>query len=181
MIVYSILLAASLLSVLALYRLVRGRDAEVRDTRDLASHAVPLDLEAFQNLLDAADDAFLRRNIPPLQYEVIRRMRVRAALAYLETVAANTAIVLRLAESMRTSAAEAIPEPGQAVVNEALRLRALCLLAILRLRWDFFFPGGWGKVATLLSDYRRLSLGITEMVRAREPALAAQALQALQA
>ena len=182
MIVFSILLTASLLAGFAFYRIARGNAAEITFPQEVSANTSPVDLEAFTNLLDPREDAFLREAIPQERYEVLRRMRIRAAIGYLEEVARNAAVIIRLAQTLgKEPIAESAPIPSQDVVNDALRLRVLCKLAIFRLRWEFFFPAGWGKLVMLADDYRKLADKTADLVRLREPALAHQVLSALQA
>jgi len=41
-----------------------------------------LDIEAFRNLIDSAEEAFLRNNLPPKKFREIKRQRAWAALIY---------------------------------------------------------------------------------------------------
>jgi hypothetical protein len=176
MIVFSLLLLASLLAGMALFRVARGRAREIHAAQEFPARVTPVDLEAFLNLLDPEDDAFLSGALPAQSYEILRRMRIRAAIAYLECAADNAAVIIRLAQSLAPA-----PALSQPLVNDALRLRLLCKLAICRLHWEFFFPAAWGRMVLLAEDYRALSGRAADLVRSREPALAHRVLAALQA
>src|SRR5258708_7601202 len=45
-----------------------------------------LDIEAFRNLVDPDEEAFLRSNLPPDEFKAIQRERAWAALAYMRAL-----------------------------------------------------------------------------------------------
>ena len=49
----------------------------------------PVDVEAFRNLINPAEDEYLRHRLPPSQFRIVRRERLRAMAAYVQLIASN--------------------------------------------------------------------------------------------
>ncbi len=86
-----------------------------------------LDLEAFQNLVDPDEEAFLRSSLPADQFRTIKRERAWAALAYVRTLSHIALEFSRFGHAARHSPDPRLAELGRQIVSGAvsLRLRAL--------------------------------------------------------
>ena len=87
MILSLLAIALTLLAAVFLLRLVRGSVGErrIRSLDDVNGLTVPVDLESFQNLISASEDAYLRSVLAPKAYRKMQRMRAHATLEYLRT------------------------------------------------------------------------------------------------
>src|SRR5438128_2009663 len=88
-------------SLAALYFCARGHCAAVKAISDLEGRTIPIDLIAFQKLIDPADREFLRENLPRKNYRRIQRNRNLALMNYVRCAAQNAAILIRVGESLR--------------------------------------------------------------------------------
>src|SRR6478609_7562502 len=102
-IVLAIVIAA-LLAALFFIRVSRGHAEAIANLDDLSGRTQPIDLEAFRNLIDPSETAFLRKHLPPPDFRDVHRERTYAAVEYVERIALNAAVLLRLGQAARTHA-----------------------------------------------------------------------------
>src|SRR5438309_1600685 len=111
---------AGLFLCLIVLRVRRGTGVEVSRVEELEGRLESVDLIAFQNLVDPAENRFLQDRLPPRDHRRIHRLRTRAAIAYVETVYRNAGLTIRLAEHLSRS-----PQPE--IREEAMRIQALSI------------------------------------------------------
>jgi hypothetical protein len=90
-----------------------------------------LDLEAFHNLVDPAEEDYLRTRLSPEVFHTIQRKRMRAALEYVRRTAYNASILLRVGEAARQNANPEIAAAASELIQDALRLRINAKIATL--------------------------------------------------
>jgi len=126
-----------------------------------------LDIEAFRNLVDPEEDAFLLSSLPANQFRSIKRERAWAALAYARTLSRIALEFSRFGHALRQSSDRSLAELGREVANGAVHLRILALQASARLFISAAFPKlpqrslrslfeQYGHSASLLARYRML-------------------------
>ncbi|HEY1264299.1 MAG TPA: hypothetical protein VGF06_12305 [Terriglobales bacterium] len=157
MITTAIIVICSLLCLLYMIRLARGHAVAVSTSQDLRNHLRPLDLQAFRNLVNPAEDAYLRTSLSGASYRKVRRYRLRAALSYVSCAAGNAALLVQLGEAARRSTDPAVVEAGENLVNSAIRLRVYSFQAALVLRLNLAFPSRIFNSARLAERYETLS------------------------
>ena len=169
MITTIVLVVAAFVSLLVLLHLTRRRVLAVRWLRDPAAHLRPVDLEAFRNLIDPGEEQFLRAHLPAMEFRLIQRERLRAAVEYVSAVGHNATVLLRLGQAARLSSDPSIAAAGESLVNTALRLRFSTFrsLAVLYLR--IILPGGHVSLAAVAERYE-LATGQVVMLALRYPA-----------
>lgn len=99
-----------------------------------------LDVQAFRNLVDPEEEAFLRTSLPAADYRRIKRERTRAALAYVRELSTASLQFARFGDAARRSADPAIAESGRQIANSAIALRLGALHATVRLTASAAFP-----------------------------------------
>jgi hypothetical protein len=157
----TITLILVIVSILALafflFIAVRGRGASINDVTELQGKTQPVDLLAFRNLTSPAEEQYLREHLPPREFRSVHRERLLAAIAYLDCVSANAAVLLRLGEAARRSPNPQISEAGLVLVNNALRVRLYATSARLRFYLAFVFPGLPSSPAAVSDSYEKLT------------------------
>jgi hypothetical protein len=118
----------------------RGHGAAVASVSDLQGRTRPVDLAAFRNLIDPDEEEYLRANLPSHEFRVIQRERLRAAIDYVRSAAANASVLLRLGEAARRSDDAEVAAAGQELVTHALRLRMYAPFAEAKLRAGILWP-----------------------------------------
>ena len=169
----------SLASAAVLFRAVRGQAAAIHSFDQLENLTQPVDLEAFRNLIDPAQEAFLRDRMSARQFRLVQRKRMRAALDYVGRAAHNAAILVRLGEAARASSDPEVAHSGQELVNRALQMRLYAQLARVQIGLLIVFPQARLSFAELLESYQSLRERVARLVRLQQPAYAARIVSAL--
>lgn len=123
---------------------------------ELASRMRAVDVEAFCNLVDPEEEYFLRSNLPPVLFRSVQRQRLLAATEYVAAVSHNAAILLRVGEVARHHSDPSVVQAGQELANNAVRLRLLCSLVLLRMWVAILLPGAGLSSTPLAERYRHL-------------------------
>jgi hypothetical protein len=162
-------------AVALLLFIVRGLSASYRttDEAELIRSIRPVDMEAFQNLIDPAEDEFLRNRLPQKEFQSIRRERARAALEYLGGVSHNAGILLQLGHAARSSPETQVAQSGKELEQEASRLRLYTTLARCKLCVRFVFPEVSLQIPGLVARYQQVTEEAVQLKRLRYPGRAA--------
>src|SRR5262249_5205266 len=132
---------AALFAALFLVRASHGHAAAISRLEELDGRTHPVDLEAFHNLVDPAQSAFLRENLPGHEFRGIQRERALTAAEYVEHIADNAAILLRLGQAARANANPDIAQAAQQMVERALTVRMIAMRALAKLYLQALIPG----------------------------------------
>jgi hypothetical protein len=135
-----IIVIAALLSLVLILWIAASRSLQVSDGGELAGQIQPLDLEAFRNLLNPADDEYLRQRLPGAEFRVVRRARLRAVAAYLQVAGKNASVLVRIGEAALAAGDSRTEEAARRLVNEALLLRTNSTLALAKVYIAVAFP-----------------------------------------
>jgi hypothetical protein len=165
-----IIAALALLLAALLLRAVRGRTAMIRDLTDVEGRTRPVDLPAFRNLVDPAEEEYLRMRLSKEQFRLIHRQRLHAALDYIRRANNNAPILLRLGESARHDQNPELAGVARELVNSALRLRINALLATGILYARIAMPEAQISVAHVIDIYENVANGLVRLIRLQNPA-----------
>lgn len=152
-----ILVVVAFLALGFLITLSRGRAVPAAILDNPAEHMRAVDVEAFRNLVDPEEEAFLRTNLPPADFRRIQRERLRAAVDYVSCAAGNAAILLRVADAGRRSSDPATAEAAEKLVDNAIRLRLYASLAIPRLYLGMILPGAHISPVRVAERYEQMT------------------------
>jgi hypothetical protein len=136
--------------------LAARRTGNLADVDQAAAAIQSLDIEAFRNLVDPEEEAFLRARLPPEEFRRIKRERTRVALAYVKALSHASLQFARFGDAARRSSDPAIAASGKQIANSAtyLRLRALDASVHLTL-WAAFPRISPRPLRSLLEQYDR--------------------------
>ena len=99
-----------------------------------------LDIEAFRNLLDSAEEAFLRENLSPKKFREIKRQRAWAALIYAWEAGRAATALANIGQAAQRSSDPKIAASGVQVAESAFRLRLQTVRACPRLLTGILLP-----------------------------------------
>lgn|SRR5215467_5308609 len=167
-----ILIVLSISALMLFFKLARGRSASVHSLEDLSGQTHPVDIEAFRNLIDPAEEEFLRSNLSPQKFRAVRRERLRATLDYVQCASHNAAVLLRLGEGARESADPRVAQAAQHLIDSAIRLRLNALLAMPKLYLGIAIPGARLTPNGLIDGYQQLSSFAGQLALTQNPARA---------
>lgn len=180
-----ILIAAAVLTLVLTTGLAVSRALRPASKPDLGSQLEPIDVAAFRNLIDPAEDEYLRRHLSAAQFRVTQRARLRARAAYVRVAGRNAALLIRmgqtaLATNNGPAAKDArVREAALRLVNEALLLRRNAGLALLRIYADMAWPSHSAATAGLVDHYQRLSDSAMLLGRLRNPTVPVRVMAGL--
>jgi len=115
-----------------------------------------LDIEAFRNLVDPEEEAFLRARLPAQEFRRIKQERARAALAYVKALSHASLQLARFGDAAQRNPDPAIAASGRQIAESATYLRLRALDARVQLTLSAAFPGlGPRPLGPLLEQYDR--------------------------
>jgi len=174
MIATGILIAFALVTAGLLIRAIRRRRGPVPDLSALDAYTRPVDLPAFRNLIDPAEEDYLRQRLPGGQFRALQRERAHAALDYVRRTAYNGALLLRVGEAASHDQDPEVAAAARALMNDALRLRMNAMLAMVVLYGRMAMPGARISVGRVTDIYENLTQGLVRLTRLQDPAHAAR-------
>lgn len=115
-----------------------------------------IDIEAFRNLVDPAEEEFLRCALSPKEFRAIKRERAWAALAYVRCAGKAAVLFASAGQAAQRSSDPQIAESGMQIAHRALRLRLYSLQAGLRLLSQAVLPVSTNRpISSLIDEYER--------------------------
>lgn len=164
-----ILIVAAALGLIFIIRLTVSQRLQIAPAK-LAAQITPLDIEAFRNLVDPAEDQYLRQRLLPAQFRAVRRERLRAMAAYIQVAGHNAGVLVRLGQSALATTDNTTAEAARQLVEGALLLRRNCAFALFRIYVALAWPNGGGTAGVILRGYEQLNGSAMLLGRLQNPA-----------
>jgi hypothetical protein len=166
-----IIVIAAVLALVTILSVAVTQTLPARRSTNLAVAVRPIDIEAFRNLINPAEDDYLRRHLPPSQFRMVRRERLRAMAAYVEIAGRNAAILVRIGEAALASGDGRVTTAAQQLVNDALLLRRNTMLAIARIYLALAWPNSAFAAVRIVDGYEQMSGTAMLLGRLQNPAV----------
>jgi hypothetical protein len=167
-----VLVSAAALALIVILRLAVSQTLQVKRRENLAASLRPIDIEAFRNLVDPAEDHYLRRRLPPAQFREVRRLRLRAMASYVEVASGNATALVRIGEAALASGDLRLADAAQQLVSDALLLRRNATVVKVRIYLALAWPNSEFAAARVADRYERLSGAAMLLGRLQNPAVA---------
>lgn len=137
MIVAFLILGISALLALVVWRLASGAQRGVSTVEEWERKRYEVNARAFELLLDAKEEAYLRRSLPAHEFRVVQRGRIRVAIVCAVRIGKNARMLLQLAEHVGVAPDGQWAGAARALANLAMRVRLSSFVVVwcLRLRW----------------------------------------------
>lgn len=164
-----VLVIAAVLALGIIFRLAVVRSLQAGKNAGLAATIRPIDIAAFRNLIDPAEDDYLRRRLPPAQFGVVRRERLRAMAAYVHIAARNAAVLVSVGEAALASGDPRLAGAAQQLVNDALMLRRNTTVALARIYLALAWPYSGFAAVRVVNGYEQLSGAAMLLGRLQNP------------
>jgi hypothetical protein len=174
-----IVILAAIALALMLFRVAHGSAAKIGSVDDLQGLTESLDLPAFLNLADPAEEEFLRTNLSRQDFRRVQRQRLRAAGEYVKCAARNAAVLLRLGELVSVEPSTEVSSIGKEMATAAIRLRVLAFFALGLLYVKMVFPAARCSLLQVSSVYQNLTGQVGRLARLKTPGEASRILRAL--
>jgi hypothetical protein len=130
-----------------------------------------VDIEAFRNLVDPAEEEYLRRRLPAAEFRAVRRERLRATAAYVQVAGRNATVLVRMGQTALAANDPGTAEAARQVVDQALLLRRNATFALLRIYAALAWPNSGLAVSPILHSYERMSGSAMLLGRLQNPAV----------
>jgi hypothetical protein len=164
------LVIAAALALVVVLGIAISRGLQVPPDRSLAAQLQPIDVAAFRNLVDPAEDAYLRRRLPPAEFRTVRRERLRAMAVYVQTARRNAAILVRMGQDAMVSSDARTLDAARQLVDNALLLRSNATIALVRISVAWAWPDAGLAATPVLQGYERLNGSAMLLGRLQNPA-----------
>ncbi|MGA8761275.1 MAG: hypothetical protein WB562_00145 [Candidatus Sulfotelmatobacter sp.] len=166
-----ILVIAAVLALVVIFRIAVSRSLQVSLGAHLGGQIQAIDVEAFRNLVNPAEEDYLRQRLPSAQFRVVRRARLRAMAAYIQVAGQNAVALVRIGEAALASDNPRTLEAARQLVNEALLLRRNTTLALAKIYFALAWPG-YGLAAVRIAEhYDQLSNSAMLLGRLQNPSV----------
>ncbi len=165
-----VLVFAALVALGIIVRLAVSRSLPAKVDSSLAKTIRPVDVEAFRNLINPAEDDYLRSRLPPAEFRSVRRARLRAIAAYVQVAGRNAGVLVRVGESALASGNPHFVESAQRLVNDALLVRRNATVALARIYIALAWPNSGVAAVRVVDRYERLSGSAMLLGRLQNPA-----------
>ncbi len=166
-----ILVAAAALGLIFIMSVTFSRSLRISGSDRLASRIEPIDIEAFRNLVDPAEELYLRRQLPAAELREVQRQRLRAAAAYIRAAGRNAAVLVSIGQTALSSGNPQTVEAARQLVENGLLLRRNAALALFRVYVALAWPHAGLAADPVVSGYERLSGSAMLLGRLQSPAV----------
>lgn len=165
-----ILVVAAVLALIFILSVTASRNRSLTKGGPIA-RIQPIDIEAFRNLADPAEAAYLQRRLRPSEFRTVQRKRLRAMAAYVQVVSRNATVLARLGQGALHVEDAQTAEAARQLVDNALRLRRNSTLALVNIYAMLAWPTAGPAATRVLSGYERLSGAAMLLGRLQNPTI----------
>ena len=173
------LLVFSAFGTFLLYKTARGQHVSIASSDDIERLTKPVDLPAFRNLTDPAEENFLRSQLSGKAFARVQRRRMLAAVEYVQRVAWNSAVMIRLGELASAASEPAMAQAGLELKSAALNLRIIALQSETMLYLRAAFPTLQLTPRDIMAGYENLREQVAAVCHLQQPASFSRAMAAL--
>lgn len=163
------LVIAAALALFFILGVTLSRSLQISAGATGASQIQPIDVEAFRNLVDPAEDDYLRRRLPASEFRVVQRQRLRAMAAYVQTAGKNAAVLVRIGQAALSAGDAPTAEAARLLIDNALLLRRNAGFALLRIYISLAWPNSGLAATHVLQSYEQLNGSAMLLGRLRDP------------
>ena len=164
-----VIILISAFVVFLLWLAVRGRATHVQDVTAAEKAIVPVDLEAFRNLIDPQQERYLREHLSRGDFHRVQRARYLAIAEYLWCVAGNASVIVRLGEAARAAHEPSMETQGAELTAAAVSVRLYSILALAQAYAGILVPGLGISVGSVADSYDRLTAKVWAIGRVWTP------------
>jgi len=165
-----VLVVAAVITLILILRGVVSSSVQISAGTTLAHQIQPIDVEAFRNLTDPAEDDYLRQRLPASELRRVRRERLRAMAVYVQVAARNATVLIHAAQGALNSSDSYTASAARELVSDALHLRRNAAFALVRIYVALAWPNAGFPAAPVLDGYRQLHGSAMLLGRLQSPA-----------
>ena len=153
------------------YGIIRGYGGPIGRLEDLNGQTIPVDIVAFRNLVDPAEEAYLRGHLSAGEFRRIQRKRILAAASYVHSAATNASVLLRVGQAARSSADPQVAAAARELVENALQVRVYSIYVAAKLYLAALLPGSSVSLSRVIDQYQNLTETLARVTRLQSPTM----------
>jgi hypothetical protein len=165
-----ILVIAAVLALAVVFGVTLSRNLQVSADDNLAAQLQPIDIAAFRNLVDPAEDAYLRRRLPAAEFRTVQRQRLLATAVYVRAANRNAAILTLMGQKAEAASNVHTAEAGRQLVEHATLLRQNATIALVKIYVARAWPHASLGSTPVVQRYERLNVSAMLLGRLQNPA-----------
>ena len=165
-----IFVIAAIIALAVILGIAVTRNRQISRSNASAGQISPIDVEAFRNLVDPAEDAYLRKRLSPSDFRRVHRERLRATAAYVKESGRNAALLVRIGQAALSTGDARTLAAAQKLVDDALLLRRNAAFVLLRINIALALPNLGLAATPVVDSYERLSSSAMLFGRLQSPA-----------
>jgi hypothetical protein len=169
MMIAVLLVIAAALALVFILGIAVSRSLQISSGSGLAGQIQPIDIEAFRNLVNPAEDEYLRRRLTAAEFRAVRRERLRAMAAYVQVAGRNAAVLVRIGQAAMIGDSQTV-EAARRLVDNALLLRRNAAFALVRIYVALAWPNSGLAALPVLQGYEKLNGAAMLLGRLQNPA-----------
>jgi hypothetical protein len=131
----------------------------------------PIDVEAFRNLVNPAENEYLHCRLPSAEFRRVQRERLRAAAAYIRVAGRNATVLVAVGQAAMAASDQRTAEAARQLVDSALLLRRNTTFALMRINLALAWPTVGLSAVPVLTGYERLNSSAMLLGRLQNPAV----------
>jgi hypothetical protein len=162
---------AAVIALAIILRVAVTRSLQTSRTAGLAARIQPIDVEAFRNLVDRAEDDYLRLRLPPPQFRHVRRQRLLAMAAYVKAAGRNADVLIQIGHAALASSDGRAVQAAQQLITEAILLRRNATLSLAKIYVALAWPNSGLAASRVADGYERLNGSAMLLGRLQNPAV----------
>src|SRR5215475_6617863 len=117
-----LILGVAIVCAALAWRLVRTPPSKIRNLSDWEAEKNDIDVQVLRNLLDSAEERYLRTHLPRPQFNFFQRKRIHLTLEILKMIEANAAMLMRLGHLAKMNGDQDLRQRGDELIVAALQL-----------------------------------------------------------
>jgi hypothetical protein len=164
-----ILVIAAVLGLVSVFGITVSRGLQV--SQGNRQEIQPIDIHAFRNLVDPAEDEYLRRRLAPVEFRRVQRQRLRATAAYIQVAGRNAAVLAIMGQAAVSSGNAPTADAARQLVDSALLLRRNASFALFRIYVALAWPSSGQTASGVLRGYEHLNGCAMLLGRLQNPAV----------
>ncbi len=166
-----VLVIAAALALVFILGITLSRSLQLSSGSARARTIEPIDIEAFRNLVNPAENAYLRSRLSAEEFREVQRERLRATAAYIRIAGHNAAVLVAAGQAALGAGDAATQVAARELVDNALLLRRNATFALLRIYVALTWPTSALAAAPIVHGYEQLSGRAMLLGRLQNPAV----------
>jgi len=169
MILAIVLVIAAAVGLIIVFGIAVSRSLQISRSSSLSGTIETIDVEAFRNLVNPAENDYLRQRLSPTAFREVQRKRLRATASYVRVAAHNATVLVMIGQTALASEDPTTAQAARQLVEDSLLLRRNATLALMKIYLALVWPNSGLAASPVLHGYERLNGSAMLLGRLQNP------------